>query len=313
MNVLDYSIRLGKLLRKTEEGREILRLKTEIEDKYRENSDFDQYKNYVEIKSSQYYFYSWDMAYHSFLNVLTDESIEHRELFLTTAELLSSDDKIKSLAALLVSFGHIFNQIVLVIIGGRGQEENVTDNWKYKVKNAISDVQIAVERTLLVRSMISFYQKNNRSFDNEETQRYLSKHDEKSILPFSDKAMKLMDEETEVSNEEKLLLEKLYLVMEAIKKGIFYGFFGMINEIQREEILDSMDFTDITLKEVSFSHKNTFSLLLNHVWLYRIQLEKEYMYFMAHEKQIHIDTEMTEVSGIVYPEDDRGMFDTLQQ
>lgn len=309
MNVLDYSVRLGKLLRKTEEGREILRLKTEIEENYKENSDFSQYNSYVEMKSSQYYFYSWDMAYHTFLNVLTDESIEHRDFFMGTAELISSDDDIRFLASQTVSFGHIFNEIVSIVVAGKDHAKNVPDQWKYKVKNAVSDVQIAVERTLLVRSMVSFYQKNNRSFDNEETQKYLSKRDGESILPFSDKAMKLMEASPELSNEEKILLEKLYLVMEVAKKGIFYGFFGVVNEIQGEEILGDMDFTDVLLKEVTFSHKNIDPSLLNHGWLYRIQLEKEYMYFMAHKKQVHLDTGISEVSGIVYPADDRGMFE----
>ena len=42
MNVLDYSIRLGKLLRKTEEGRELCQLEMGIEEKYKDNEAFGQ-------------------------------------------------------------------------------------------------------------------------------------------------------------------------------------------------------------------------------------------------------------------------------
>lgn len=44
MNVLDYSIRLGKLLRKTEEGRSLLQLETGIEEKYKNNDTFCHYE-----------------------------------------------------------------------------------------------------------------------------------------------------------------------------------------------------------------------------------------------------------------------------
>lgn len=118
MNVLDYSIRLGKLLRKTEEGRELFQLEMGIEEKYKDNEAFGQYEQFAEKKTSQFYFYSWNMAYKTFVNVLTDDSIEHRDFFLPTAELISSDDEIKSFALTAVKFGSIFEQLVAVIISG---------------------------------------------------------------------------------------------------------------------------------------------------------------------------------------------------
>ena len=35
MNVIDYSIKLGKLLRETEEGKKLFQLETNIEEKYK--------------------------------------------------------------------------------------------------------------------------------------------------------------------------------------------------------------------------------------------------------------------------------------
>lgn len=40
MNVLDYSIRLGKLLRKTREGKNLFQLEASIEEKYKGNLAF---------------------------------------------------------------------------------------------------------------------------------------------------------------------------------------------------------------------------------------------------------------------------------
>lgn len=153
-DVLDYSIRLGKLLRKTEEGKNLFQLEASIEEKYKGNDAFHQYEQFAEKKTSQYYFYSWDMAYKTFLNVLTDDSIEHRKMFIPTAELISSDTKIKELALTAKSFGNIFEQLVAVSISGGEYEEIIPHSWKYKIRNAISDVQIAVERTLLMRAFV---------------------------------------------------------------------------------------------------------------------------------------------------------------
>ena len=55
MNVLDYSIRLGKLLRKTEEGRELFQLEMGIEEKYKDNEAFGQYEQFGGCKNSCVY------------------------------------------------------------------------------------------------------------------------------------------------------------------------------------------------------------------------------------------------------------------
>ena len=46
-----------------------------------------------------------------------------------------------------------------VSISGGEYEEIIPDSWKYKVRNAISDVQIAVERTLLMKTVAIFLSK----------------------------------------------------------------------------------------------------------------------------------------------------------
>ena len=113
------------------------------------------------------------MAYKTFLNVLADDSIEHKNFFIPTAELMFSDAKIKELAVTANSFGDIFEQIVAVSISGGEYEEIILDSWKYEVRNAISEVQIAVERTLLMRTLAIFYQKHADLFNNVATQKYL--------------------------------------------------------------------------------------------------------------------------------------------
>jgi hypothetical protein len=311
MNVLDYSLRLGKLLRNTEEGRALIELESNIENKYSENDDFRQYEKFAERETTQYYFYSWDMAYNSFLNVLEDDSMEHRELFIQTAELIESDNEIKLLASTAVTFGNLFEQLVAVIVSGGEYEKIIPKSWKFKVKNAISDVQISVERTLLTKNIAAFYQGHKEALNNTATQSYLERREKDKLLPFSKKALDLMQETSDVTEEEKLLYEKMYLIMEAVKKGIFYGFWNMTNEVDKEELLNSAELFSSPLQEVEFSHKNNYSSFWGTGWLYRIQLDNNHIFFMAHSKQVHLDSsnQTSTISGIVYPPDDRGLFE----
>lgn len=307
MNVLDYSIRLGKLLRKTEEGRNLLQMKAQLVEKYEDNDDFHQYEQFAEKETSRYYFFAWDMAYDTFANVLTDNSVEHRDILLPTAELVSQDEEIEKFASEAVTFGNIFEKLVSAIITGNEYENVIPGSWKYKVKNAISDVQIAVERTLLPKTIGVFYQNNQDLLNSASIQKYLTDRDEKKLLPFSQEAFEMMAEVKDVSEEVKLMYEKLYLIMEAVKKGIFYGFWGMVNEIQKDELLDNGLYGS-PLQEVTFSHHNIDSLF-GKSWLYKIQLENEHVFFMAHKKHVEVrqDDVKSTVSGIVYPSDDRGM------
>lgn len=310
MTVLDCSLRLGNLLRKTEEGTRLLKMKSSIEEKYEGNSSYNQYEQFAEKKTSEYYFFAWDVSHQSFMNVLKDEKMEHRAIFLPTAELVSSDEAIKGMAVEAVSFGNLFEKLVSTIISGGKYEEIIPASWKYKIRTAISDVQIAVERTLLPRTIALYYQKNRNLLDNAATQRYLTKREDKTLLPFSKRALELMAATTEVPKEEKVLYEKMHLIMEAVKKGIFYGFWRMVNEVAEDELIEYEELKGVPLKEVSFVHKNNYSSFFGRGWLYRIHLGQEQVFFLAHERKVHFEEEgKTTVCGIIYPANDRGLFE----
>ncbi len=310
MTVLDYSLILGNLLRKTEEGTKLLKLKSSIEQKYNENKAYSQYEEFAEGKTSEYYFFAWDASYQSFLNVLQDETMEHRAIFLPTAELISSDESIKEMVNEAVTFGTIFENLVSAIISGGKYEEITPTSWKYKIRTAISDVKVAVERTLLPRTIALYYHKNHNLLDNVATKRYLAKREDKTLLPFSQRVIELMASTTDVPDEEKLLYEKMYLIMEAVKKGIFYGFWRMVNEITEDELLEYEGIKGSPLKEVSIEHQNNYSSFMGKGWLYRIQLANEQVFLMAHKRTVHLEKEgKTTVYGIVYPASDRGLFE----
>ena len=313
MTVLDCAMRLGRLLRKTEEGSALLALKSSIEEKYDTNDDFSEYERFAEKSTSRYYFYSWDMAYQTFLSVLEDEGMEHRESLLPTAELVSSDDKIDEFSKAAVSFGHVFEKLVAVIISGGKYDKIIPDTWKYKIRTAISDVQVAVERTLLPRTLVTFYQKNRNMLNNAASQKYLKEREEKKLLPFSQEALKMIADAYDVCQEEKMLYEKMYLIMEVVKKGVFYGFWEMINEISEDELIKYDELNSSPLQEVSFVHKNNYSSFFGRGWLYKVQLNSKYIFFLAHQKSVNFggDNDSSTVFGIVYPAEDKGLFEKV--
>ena len=311
MNVLEHSLKLGQLLRKTEEGTRLLKLKTSIVEKYKGNDDFSEYMRFAEQKSSSLYYFAWDAAYNAFLNVLKDETLEHRAIFVPTAELVASDEAIKHLAKEAVDFGKVFEKLTAVIISGGKYENEIPATWKYKIRTAISDVQIAVERTLLHRTIALFYQKNNALLNNAATKKYLEKREEKKLLPFSEEARQEMANATDITEEEKLLYEKMYLITEAVKKGVFYGFWGMVNEIASDELIEYESLQGSPLKEVSFVYSNNYSSFWGRGWLYKIQLDAHPIFFMAHKKSVQLEPGpgKSTVDGIVYPANDIRLFE----
>lgn len=311
MNVLEYSLNLGRLLRKTEEGTRLLKLKTSITEKYKGNNDFSEYMRYAEQKTSSLYFFAWDAAYNAFLSVLQDETMEHRVIFLPTATLVSSDESIKHLAKEAVDFGKVFEKLIAVIISGGKYENEIPSTWKYKIRTAISDVQIAVERTLLHRTIALFYQKNHNLLNNTATKRYLEKREGKKLLPFSEEARQEMANATGITEEEKMLYEKMYLVTEAVKKGVFYGFWGTVNEVASDELIEYESLQGSPLKEVSFVHSNNYSSFWGRGWLYKIQLDDQQVFFMAHKKSVQLEPGpgKSTVEGIIYPANDKRLFE----
>ena len=88
----------------------------------------------------------------------------------------------------------------------------------------------------------------------------------------------------------------------------------MINEISKDELFTDDGLYGSPLQEVTFSHRNNYFSFLGEGWLYKIQLEDGYVFFMAHKKQVQLgqNNEKSTISGIVYPVDDRGLFEKYE-
>lgn len=310
MNIIEYALRLGKFLRKTPEGQELLNVQKSLEEQYKGNEDFLPFSQYIENQMSHYYFYAGDVAYKTFSEIINDTDMEHRELFLKTAELVKADEEIKRFADMAVEFGVIFEKIVSIIISGGDVKNAMRPNWKYKIKNAIDDVQIGVERTLFVKEVATFAQTHMEEFKSSEASEYNEKRENAMLLAYSDSAKELMKQYTGISDQYKIVIEDMHLLMDVVKKGIFYGFWDTLNIISEDDLIEFDSLTNTVLQEVTFKHKDFVSALVKKSWLYRIDLKDESFYFLAHKKVWHMDddNQYSEISGLFYPIQDKEYF-----
>lgn len=310
MNIIDYALRLGKLLRKTPEGQDLLNKQYAIEEKYKGNQEFGEFERYIEKQASRFYFYSWDLACKTFLHVLEDTNIEHRDIFLNTAELVKEDTEIRQLADTALTFGNIFESIVRVILLGDDIKGVMRPNWKYKIKNGIANVQVGVERSKFFKEVLEYAQTHRDEFESEGANEYYDRREKSGVPPFSNMSKDLMNQYPQISDAHKRVIEDMNLIMDIVKRGIYYGFWEMLAVISEEDLIECEGLEDNVLKEMTFTHKNFETAVRNKSWLYRIDLKEYSVYFLANNKVLHWEpnNQYCEVSGVVYPVQDKDFF-----
>lgn len=312
MNVLDYSIKVGRLLRKTNEGRKFIEIQNRIEERYGEDVVYSLFKQLVNNQETKFYFAAWAMAYYTCLGILEDQTLENRQIFIRTAELVKSDVNFKKLAEAAIELENLFQLIASGALSDVEIDKRLPKEWKYRIVDSISDIRLAVKRTLMGKYFALFNAKKRGFINAEAAKRYLDLREKSRILPFTNEAISMIKDNKELPDEEKELYEKMYLIREAINKGLYYGFRGKINEINQDEIITELsNIEDMFLQEITITHNNV-KATFSDGWLYKICHNNEYFYFMAHSKKVHIEGGIGDATiiGVTYPRDDRRIFET---
>lgn len=312
MNIIEYAIRLGKAIRKTPEGRELMDCYTLVLEKYNnENHNFYQYRELVDHKSSYDHFFAWIIAYDIFEDLLEKPVEENTRMFLETAKLVVADPQIKKLADTAKIIGQITENISQVMITTKEISDIKELTLSSKVKNAVVDLQMAMQRTGVILFIIRKCQEKKDYFDMPEYSEYCKNREDSKLTPYSQEAYNFIYQNSKINDDYKECIERIMLLRYAMKKGIFEGFFGNVKNIRDSELIEFSDVEVDKIKEITFIHTNIVEELRNKkTWLYKINSGKLY-YVLANQKEMHFCgvQEKVTVKGIIYPSEDVGFFE----
>lgn len=185
-------------------------------------------------------------------------------------------------------------------------DDDVKDLLKImKVKNAVMDLQMAVERS----GLKVFLLKNAQ---------FLSMNDEYELeLRKSNYVPYIGEHKPELCNKGMNdifidLVDRMMFVQYMMLMGIFEGFWDILIELSKEDGVEGNLSQPNGIRRGSFIHKNIGKEIVNkEAWMYKIHDDKDSFYFLANKRTIHIEKNKgkSEVYGVAYPKEDIGLFE----
>ena len=234
MNIIEYSIRLGKALNKTELGKEIKNIYVSLRDEHNKHgekvvSHYQIYNQCVEHECSRNHFYGWSITYEKMKQYVKNDLDNGDKLILDTAKYVLENDEFKKMSDISEKMGKIAVKLSDAIICSKYDDDDVKDLLKImKVKNAVMDLQMAVERS----GLKVFLLKNAQ---------FLSMNDEYELeLRKSNYVPYIGEHKPELCNKGMNdifidLVDRMMFVQYMMLMGIFEGFWDILIELSKED------------------------------------------------------------------------------
>lgn len=228
------------------------------------------------------------------------------KLILDTAKYVLENDEFKKMSDISKKMGKVVVKLSDAIICSKYDDEDIKDLLKImKVKNAVMDLQMAVERS----GIKMFLMKNANVFTKNDGYElelrknnyipYIGEH----IPELCNKGMN----ETYID-----LIDRMMFVQYMMLMGIFEGFWNILIELSSDDGVDGDLSQPNGIRRGMFIHKNMGKEIVNkEAWMYKIQNGRESFYFLANKRTIHIEKNegKSEVYGVAYPKEDIGLFE----
>lgn len=315
MNIIEYAIRLGKNLNKLTLGKDLKSTYYRVGEQYKTN-DIEQKEQYYSVfnQCAQKYcaknhFFGWFLAYAMMKRYVESKHEESNGLMLAAQYVIQNED-ILQLVQQTQKMGELIVKIADAVINNNYDDEDICKILKnIKVKNALTDLQMAVERSGLKMFMI----KNSEHFFVEESQydEYEEELNKINYIPYLGEKRPAIALEN-VDDVYIDMIDRLSFIKHIILMGIFEGFWDILINLDESDGVEGQISQVSKIKSCSFSHKSIEKELLNREsWMYKIYIGKDYVYVLAKERAIHFDkgNQSTEVLGICYPKEDFGLFE----
>lgn len=315
MNIIEYSIRLGKSLNKLTLGKNLKNIYYQLWEKHKTNNNeqkehYSVYNQYAEKDCARYHFFGWIIAYDKMKSFMENKDEESNEHMLETSAYVMQNEDILQLALEAEKMGQLIVKIADVVIDSNFEDEDICKILKnLKIKNAVTDLQMAVER-----SGFKMYMKKNAKHlfaENPQYDEYEEKLRKKNYIPFFGEKRPAIALEN-VDDVYIDMIDRLSFIQHMILMGIFEGFWNILNNLDESEGVEGRLSQVSKIKICSFSHKSTEKELLNREsWIYKIYIGEDYVYVLAKERTFRFckGNLSIEVYGICYPKEDFGLFE----
>lgn len=319
MNIIEYSIRLGKSLNKLTLGKDLKNIYYLVKEKYMTN-DVEQKEHYyysiynqcAEQDCARYHFFGWTVAFEKMKSYVEDKNDESDKLMLAASEHVIQNEDILNLALEAQKMGQLIVKIADAVITGKYSDEDICMILKnIKVKNAITDLQMAVERSGLKMFMV----KNSKHLftANSQYDEYQEELKRQNYIPYVGEKRPTIAIEN-VDNVYIDMMDRLLFIQHIIFMGIIEGFWNILINLDESEVLEGQVHQTDKIKSCSFYHNNIEQELENREsWMYKIYIDQDYVYVIANKRTLRFEFEKekqsTEVHGICYPKEDLGLFE----
>ena len=310
MNIIEYSFRLGYVLNKTDLGKEIKKEFHSLEENYNNCSatkkeHYQLFNRYVEDICSKHHFFGWKMAYENIINYPRTTHYENEDKgLLVMAEQIKEDEQYRLMSEAGARMGEIVNNIIMAIFTSNHENMDIIQIKKIaKVKNAIMDLQMSVERSGIKRYLIEKTREN--SIIDEKYEAILGTKD---YIPY------LVDRPQQLETGDNIYYEmadRLAFTQYMISLGIFEGFWGIVKELTNDDIIDGRILQLKGMRKGEFTHgKVVGELIKRESWIYKIYNNDQTIYFIANARTISFSKKECncKIQGVFYPEEDIGMF-----
>ena len=311
MNIIEYAIRLGKSLNKTEEGEELKKIYNQVKESHNRcekevNKEYySVYNQYVERECSRNHFFGWHVSYDKMKCFVENEDNKSDTQLFTASEYVVKKEEFSQLALASEAMGNLAVQITDAVIAGKYEDDKIRKILKVmKIKNAVTDLQMAVERSGLKLYLL----KNANQLLNiaPQWEEYEKKLKRKNYVPY------IGDETPPIilENEDKAyidILERIMFVQHLILTGMFEGFWNILIELDENDKVKGEFYQGDKIKKYSFSHMNIGKELINQkAWVYKIYMGQNYIYVLANKRTLYLGNgeQKSEVFGLCYPKED---------
>ena len=250
--------------------------------------------------------HGWSITYEKMKQYVKNDLDNGDKLILDTAKYVLENDEFKKMSDISEKMGKIAVKLSDAIICSKYDDDDVKDLLKImKVKNAVMDLQMAVERS----GLKVFLLKNAQ---------FLSMNDEYELeLRKSNYVPYIGEHKPELCNKGMNdifidLVDRMMFVQYMMLMGIFEGFWDILIELSKEDGVEGNLSQPNGIRRGSFIHKNIGKEIVNkEAWMYKIHDDKDSFYFLANKRIIHIEKNegKSEVYGIAYPKEDIGLFE----